>query len=259
MMRRASRWAVAVAAAAVPIASVGPSRAQSAAAPDRDRPAKPAQEQRPRRESGAAHWAGPSSQLVWTDARAGIEAVQLSTFFADFNQVSAGFLPTSGVGPSLGVGAGLRFRFLTLGARGRVASFDDPATVGPWQIWTLDAELGVRVPLGSLEPHLTFSGGYASFGGFHNAISGLGEGLDVHGADFALGVGLDYWITHTVSIGADVQGQMLAIARPGISVRDLATPKEVGTLNDAKARILQANGTSVGTALSATAVLGVHF
>jgi hypothetical protein len=52
---------------------------------------------------------------------------------------------------------------------------------------------------------------------------------------------------------------LLAIARPGISVRDLAMPKEVGTINEAKARILEANGTSVGTVLSATVAVGIHF
>jgi hypothetical protein len=259
MTRRASRWAVAAAAAAVPIVDAGRCTAQPAAITERESPAKPAHEGRSRREAQPERWAGPSSQLVWTDVRAGVEAVQLSTFVADFDQVSAGFLPTSGVGPSLGVGAGLRFGFLTVGARGRVVSFEDASTVGPWQIWTLDAELGVRVPLHRLEPHLSFSGGYSSFGGFHDAVSGLSGGLDVHGADFALGMGVDYWITRTVSVGADVQGQVLAIARSGISVRDLATPREVGTINDAKARILEANGTSLGTALLATVALGVHF
>ncbi len=199
------------------------------------------------------------SQIVYLDAQTGVEAIQMRTFFADFNSVSAGFLPSWGVGSTTRVGAGLRFGFLTLGLRGRVAAYDDPSTVGPWQIWTLDAELGVRVPLHRVEPHLVFAGGYSSFGGFGSAVSGLSSGLDVHGADARVGLGVDYWVTRNVSLGLDADGELLAIARPGVSLADLATAKQVGTLDDAKARVLEANGTSVGTAMSLNASVGAHF
>ncbi len=190
---------------------------------------------------------------------AGIESVQLQTFIADFDNVSAGFLPTWGVGPTASLGAGLRFGFLTLGARGRIASFEDSGTVGSWQIWTLDGELGFRIPLYRLEPHVVLAAGYSSFGGFSTAVHGLQAGLDVHGIDMRIGAGVDYWITHHVSLGIDASGGLLAMARPGVSVRDLATAKQVGTLNDAKARVLEANGSSVGTTLALTAAVGVHF
>jgi hypothetical protein len=192
------------------------------------------------------------------DAQAGVESVQLQTFIADFNSVSAGFLPTAGVGPTESVGGGARFGFLTIGARGKVASFDD-VNVGPWQIWTLDGEIGVRVPLRRLEPHIVFAGGYSSFGGFGTAVRGLQEGLDVHGVDIRLGGGVDYWIVENISLGLDASAGLVAIARPGISVRDLATAQEVGTLNEAKARILEGSGSSVGTTLALTASAGVHF
>ena len=212
-------------------------------------------------ERGAAsEWEGPMSQVVYLDAQQGVEYVQLRTFFADFNAVSAGVLPSWGVGSTTRVGAGLRFLgFMTLGLRGRVAAYDDPSTVGPWQIWTLDAELGMRVPLHRLEPHFVLAGGYSSFGGFRQAVSGLSNGLDVHGADARLGFGVDYWVAHNVSVGIDADGELLAIARPGVSLADLAAAKQVGTLDDAKARVLEANGTSVGTAVSLFASAGLHF
>lgn len=199
------------------------------------------------------------SQLVWVDAKGGIESVELQTFVADFNTVSAGFLPTSGLGPTASLGAGLRFGFVTVGARGRVASFEDSQTVGAWQIWTLDLELGLRVPLHRIEPHLTLGGGYASFGGLSTAVRGLQAGLDVHGVDARVGAGADYWVAENVSLGLDLTGGLLAIARPGVSVRDLATAKQIGTLNDAKARVLEASGSSVGTTLGLTAAVAVHF
>ena len=132
----------------------------------------------------------------------------------------------------------------------------------PWgrgRFWSLDAEVGVRVPLYRVEPHFVLAGGYSSFGGFGSAVSGLSDGLDVRGVNVRLGGGLDYWVTHAVSLGLDADGELLAIARPGMSVRDLATAQQVGTLNQAEARILQANGSSVGAALSLNAAVGVHF
>jgi hypothetical protein len=213
-------------------------------------------------ETAPSHWGGPKSQHVWIDAQAGVESIELQTFNADFETVSVGLLPTSGVGPTANLGAGFRLVFLTLGVRGHVASFQDDTpthSVGSWQIWTLDGELGLRVPLGRLEPHGAIAVGYASFGGLGTAVRGLSAGLDVHGIDGRIDGGLDYWVTHNISVGADVTTGLLAVARPGVSARDLATPKEIGTINDAKARVLEANGSSVGWLFAVTGDLGFHF
>ncbi len=207
-------------------------------------------------------WGGPKSQHLWIDAQAGVESVQLQTFSANFDTVSVGVLPTSGVGPTANIGAGLRLVFLTLGVRGRVSFFQDNAptqTVGAWQIWTLDGEVGLRAPLGRFEPHAAIDIGYASFGGLQTAVQGLSAGLDVHGIDARLDGGVDYWLTHHLSLGVDVSGGLLAVSRPGVSVRDLATPQQVGTLNEAKARVLEANGSSVGSTFAVTGSLGLHF
>ena len=204
----------------------------------------------------------PKRQLFWIDAQAGIESVQLQTFNADFDSVSVGFLPTSGVGPTANVGAGFRLLFLTLGVRGRVTSFENSAPgqdVSTWQIWTLDGEAGLRIPLGRLEPHAVIALGYASFGGFDTAVRGLSAGLDVHGVDARVGGGVDYWVAPALSVGVDASAGLLAVAREGVSARDLATPKQVGTINEAKARVLEANGSSVGSTFALTAALGLHF
>lgn len=214
-----------------------------------------------RAEEREEYWGGPMSQHVWLDAQAGVEEVQLQTFSAS-DTLGVGLLPASGVGPTLRVGGGLRLGFFTLGARGRVATFENDSassTVTSWNIWSLDAELGLRVPLWRTEPHLALAGGYSSFGGFADAVNGLGAGLDVHGVDVRLDAGVDFWVTHTLSLGLDASGELLALARPGVSVRDLATPESVGTLNEAKARVLEANGSSIGSGLALTGTFGVHF
>jgi hypothetical protein len=207
-------------------------------------------------------WGGPTSQHVWIDAQAGVEYINLQTFNADFKTVSVGLLPTSATGPTANVGAGVRLVFLTLGVRGRVASFQDSSPLhdaGAWQVWTLDGEVGLRVPLGRFEPHVAIAGGYTSFGGFETAVNGLSAGLDVHGIDARLDAGADYWITHQISVGVGASGGLLGVARPGVAVGDLIAGHQVATLNEAKARVDEANGTSFGWTFALTGDLGVHF
>jgi len=203
----------------------------------------------------------PRHEIVWTNAEAGIQGLHLRTFEANPDAVTLGVLPADAVGPTLGVGAGVRFVFVTLGVRGRVGMFaaDAPGHTGGFQLWTLDAELGIRAPLGRFDPWLTLSGGYATFGGLSTAVSGLQQGLDVNGVNARVAIGFDYYLNKHLSLGASLGGELLYMTRSGISVRDLATPQEVDTLNQAKARLLQANGSSVGAAWSATVGPGVHF
>jgi hypothetical protein len=166
------------------------------------------------------------------------------------------------MGPAVDVGLGFRLVFLTLGVRGRVASFQDQSperTVGNWQVWTLDAELGFRAMLRRAEPYLTFAGGYASFGGLDDAVAGLRKGLDVSGLNLRAGAGLDYYLSPHFSVGAHVDAEVLALSRRGVAVADLLEAQRVNTINEAKARILEGDGSSWGWAWTAVAGPGVHF
>jgi hypothetical protein len=201
-------------------------------------------------------------EWLWLDAQAGVESINLQTFHANADQLTAGFVPSAAMGPAAGLGVGLRLVFLTLGLRGRVASFQDQSpmrTVGEWQVWTLDAELGFRAMLRRAEPYLTFAAGYASFGGLGDAVSGLRRGLDVSGLNLRAGAGLDYYLTRHLSVGAHVDAELLALSRPGIAVADLLEAQRVNTINQAKARILEGDGSSWGWAWTAVAGPGVHF
>lgn len=197
------------------------------------------------------------TEWLWMNAEGGVEAANLTTFNANSDTLTVGLTPTSGVGPTVGLGAGFRLFIFTLGARGRLGVMQ-PGASNAWQLWTLDAEAGIRIPLGRFEPYLTLSGGYASLGNFGQAISGLGSGLDISGANVRAGGGLDFYITHGFSVGGAITGEMLVLGRPGVSLRDLAAAKQVGTINEAQARVLEANGTSVGGALTFTLGVGLH-
>ncbi len=203
----------------------------------------------------------PKHEIVWMNAEAGVEGLHLRTFEANPDTVTLGVLPADAVGPALDLGVGVRFVFVTLGVRGRVGMFsaDAPDHTGGFQLWSVDAELGFRAPIGRVEPYITLAGGYATFGGISTAFNGLKRGLDVNGVDARLAMGFDYYLTKQLSIGASIGGDLLFITRYGVSVRDLATPQEVDTLNQAKARVLEGNGTSVGAAWSANGGMGIHF
>ena len=119
--------------------------------------------------------------------------------------------------------------------------------------------MGIRIPLQRFEPYFTLAGGYATLGGLSSAVNGLNSGLGVNGADVRIGVGLDYFVEPWFSVGAHLTGEILALSRPGVPLKDLTEAKRIGSIDDAKARLLQASGTSVGSVSTIAAVVGFHF
>ena len=198
-----------------------------------------------RLESADQEDSGRGLEWFWIDAEVGIEHVGLQTFGSD-HLLDAGFHDTTRTGPVFGGALGLRLFFLTFGPRFRIA------TLGAYQLWTLDAEVGLRLPLGSLEPHFVLGGGYAALGSFGNgALTGVsGKDLDVSGYDLRLGGGLDYYVTDVFSVGASITGELLGLGRPAVSA---------GKLGAATAPAYASDGSSVGFGLTAAAVLGLHF
>jgi hypothetical protein len=200
----------------------------------------------------------PVSQFVWLDAEAGVQQVNLRTFTVNADPISAGLIPTLAVGPEIGAAAGVRLLFLTLGARVRAAEFQSEQ-VGSWSFTTIDAEVGFRAPLGRFEPYISVAAGYATVGGLATAVPGLPNALSVRGFNARFGAGLDYWVTNNISIGARGSFDVLAMSRPGVPVDELASATQAGTLDQAKAAVLEANGSSAGTALGLTGGVGLHF
>jgi hypothetical protein len=198
------------------------------------------------------------SEVLWVDARAGYTFMDMVTFDASNGLLTAGLIPTGAGGPSVAMGLGVRLWFVTLGPRVTLAMLH-PDDRENFNVWSVDGEIGLRIPLGRVEPHLTFAVGYSALGGIDDAVAPIGDGFDIEGANLRLGLGLDVYITEYLSVGADVTGEVIALSRPGVPLEDVLEAKGVGTVNEAEAEILEADGASTGAAVSVLGGLGVHF
>jgi hypothetical protein len=194
---------------------------------------------------------GRGLEFVWLNAEAGIEFIGLQTLHAN-HLVDADLVESEQLGPVFGGGFGVRLVFLTLGPRFRFGSF--PA----WQLWSLDGELGLRIPIGRVEPYVTLAGGYVSAGALAaNDILGGGE-VAIHGANVRLGGGVDFYLSKAFSLGVAGTGEALFLTRPGVDPTALATA-DLGPDASSVQDLYAADGSGVGMALTGVAVVGLHF
>ncbi|KYF93543.1 hypothetical protein BE18_14620, partial [Sorangium cellulosum] len=198
---------------------------------------------------------GRGLELIWLNVEGGYENVGLQTFNIDEEELTAGFISSSANGGVLGAGAGVRLLYFTLGARGRVGFFDD------WQLFTLGGEVGLHLPLGRLDPHVDLGFGYAGLGSFKSAVRGAADAIAIRGVYGRISGGLDLYLSPVFSIGANASWELLALTRPGLSTAQIDRIKgeAAATPQQAKADLLAAEGSSVGSALALTAVAGLHF
>ena len=194
--------------------------------------------------------AGRGLEFFWANVEGGVQHLGLQTFKAN-DLVDAEILATTQTGPLFGVGMGVRLIFLTLGARFRLGSFED------WQLWTLNAELGFRIPLGALEPYFVFAGGYASLGKFDGGNTFNSDDVRVRGFNLRGGVGLDYYLANNFSIGGNLSGDFLFLSRPGVDITEV--PDEESTPEEARAQLYAQDGSGIGGGVTFTLVAGLHF
>jgi hypothetical protein len=191
--------------------------------------------------------AGRGLEFVWFNAEGGVQYLGLQTLRAN-RLVDADTVATTQVGPLFGVGAGVRLIVFTLGGRFRLGKFEE------WQVWTLDAEIGMRIPLGSLEPYFTFAGGYASLGSFAANDALDNSDVSVRGFNLRGAFGVDYYIGNAFSVGGNLSGDVLFLARGGLDAADFEANDE-----DLDSEVYARDGSGIGAGVTFTAVAGVHF
>jgi hypothetical protein len=198
---------------------------------------------------------GRGLEFVWLNADVGGEYLGLQTLKAN-QLVDSSVVKSKGLGAAYGAGLGVRLLEFTFGARFRLANFED------WQVWTLNAEAGFRIPLGRVEPYFTLGGGYASLGDFKGsafADSLRSAGVRANGLDLRAGAGVDVYLTNTFSVGANLTGEALFLGRSGSSSVVIPTlPGESQSEQNARG-VFGAHGSGIGAGATLSAVLGLHF
>jgi hypothetical protein len=186
---------------------------------------------------------GRGLEFVYFDVEGGIEFAALDAITKSGTLVPDAS-KTSGAGALVGVSAGLRLLYFTVGPHFRFAHASD------WDLWTLNLDLGWRVPLGRLEPHGHIGGGYAKLAHSADNLLGNARGVSVTGFDFRFGGGVDYYVANVFSIGGTLDVELLRLARSSVAIQPTDPPA---------AAAFSTSASSLGVAVTAGAVIGFHF
>jgi hypothetical protein len=203
-----------------------------------------------------------SIDLLWLSGGVSYQYLDLRTVDLDGEKLTADLLPTQASGVATDLGIGMRFWLASIAFRVGVGFFDDTApnrTVGGFQLWTIDVEGALHLPLGFFQPYFLLGAGYATIGGIGDAFSGLTEGMNIDGLNLRTGVGADFFVTPVLSLGVRATVDGYFFAREGVPVQDLAEPQEVDTIAQARERLLEADQTAFGYTFSAGGTVGLHF
>lgn len=185
---------------------------------------------------------GRGLEFVWLNAEAGYEYLSLQGLKSD-GLLDGAIVPDDGSAFTFGIGAGVRLIFLTVGARFRLAQ------LGAYDLWTLNGEVGLHIPLGALEPYVVLGAGYASLGGVDgdDRLGFDASEIDASGFDVRLGGGLDWYVNPLLSLGVQGTVELLALSRSGVDVSSTVDS------------LYSSDGDGLGLGVTLTGVVGVHF
>ena len=195
---------------------------------------------------------GRGTTWFWLEAEGGFQHIGLETFEVDESNLTAGFVSNTASGPYVGAALGVQLLFLRLGPRLRVGFFDN------WNMLSIGGELGLRFPLGVLEPYVNLGGGYTALGSYGDGLALLPSSVDISGFNLRVGGGLDFFIGNVLSLGATASWEFMGLTRPGVSLADV-DPNAVSSLDDAQQKALAAEGSGYGSAITIGGKLGLNF
>lgn len=199
---------------------------------------------------------GRGMTWFWLEVEGGYQYVGLETFTADEEQLSAGFESSVAHGGFVGAGLGLQLLIVRLGPRFRVGFFEE------WQMYSVDGEVGFRIPIGIVEPHLEVAAGYTALGNVSSVFTGAADAVSIDGFNVRPSFGLDIFPTEFLSVGAVFSWELMGLTRPGVDptvVADIQADPNVSDPEKAKAELLRYDGSSYGQAFTLGARLGLSF
>jgi hypothetical protein len=198
---------------------------------------------------------GRGLEWVWINVEGGFAHTGLRTFNTRDDSVTAGLVDTTASGGQIGVGAGARVLFFTVGARGRLGFYS------PYRIFSVGGEAGMHIAIGRFDPHFDLGAGYTTLQGIKD-ITGTKSPMGIHGFYIRAGGGLDYYLARIFSLGLNASWELLGLTRPALSPGDISSIKAnpaLSTAQRAQADKLAAKDTSFGSALAITGLVGLHF
>ncbi len=197
---------------------------------------------------------GRKLEWFWFEAEGGFDHTGLETFSGD-GALTSGFVQSSVNGGMTGAGIGARALFFTLGVRGRASFFS------AFQRFSVGPEIGVRLPIGKIDPHFQLGAGYTTLGHVKDAAGGTGV-IGAKGYYLRATGGADYYLLRFLSVGLGVSWELLGLSRAALSDSAVTAIKAAPGLTPsllAKADRLGTSASSQGSALAVSAVVGLHF
>jgi hypothetical protein len=226
----------------------------------------------PTRDSDEKKDSGLGLEWLWIDAGGGFGYANM----ASFDSSNFALQNTSGSGGTFSVGAGVRLFSFTAGLRGR------GLLLSTGNLVEIDGEVGLHTRIDHFETYFGLRGGYAFSGTLSSdtvssaaAAGGTPPNVDVHGGNAGGMLGFEYYFNHYVSLGLDLNPEILFLQRPpnpglpsnvpdpskqpGFSQLSPATQNTLVTNYNNYQTIRSQSGSSVGFAFIGAAHLGLHF
>jgi hypothetical protein len=187
---------------------------------------------------------GRGLSFVWLTPEVGFQWSSLG-LLSNSDLVDDALIPEQSMGLVFGGGAGVRLVYLTAGARFRYALLED------FDMWSLGAEVALRVPYGNFEPYVFAGGGFLQIPSFdaEAAVFEQGERTDdltANGGFARLGGGADYFVTPVFSTGLRLEADFTFLSRSAV-------------LDAGSSSVYSEDGSAVGLTATALLVLGLHF
>ena len=172
------------------------------AVPPADAATPPPPRRRHHRRHQEAEPAGPGSDILWFGAELGLSVVDLKMI--SYDQLLPREVDVRENGLGFGAVAGLRLKILSVGLHLAVGQFSE------FDVWAINLDGQLRIPLGFVEPYLRLGIGYAFLGSFQGTDL---DGVTVNGWDAQLGFGIDLYPVTFFSIGAGADFTILNLSR----------------------------------------------
>ena len=184
---------------------------------------------------------GRGLQWFSMNGYAGAEYVNLGT--VSYDSLLPALIPSTAFAPSFGAYAGIQLVFLTIGARFRYTPTPD------WDLYKLAGQIGIHIPVGSVEPYFDLGFGYAGLGGVKIGDTSYKD-ASASGYNLYVDAGVDFYLSSAFSLGFLLSVDTLMMSRDGIP-----PTTDTGQI----AGELAQDGSSVGFSVSLGATAGLHF